>query len=1005
MEMETTPPIGSASEKKAASPLTRDQIAEAYLDQIPFDLYPFQEEALLAWFSSEEGVLVCAPTGMGKTLIAEAAMFEALHTGRIAYYTTPLIALTEQKFRELQALAVRWGFRATDVGLVTGNRRENPDATCLVVVAEILANRLLHPERFDFERVGAVVMDEFHSFADPERGIVWELTLGLLPRHVRLLLLSATVGNAREFLDWLRTAHNRRVELVEGFERRVPLVFQWVPDRLLMEQVEEMAQGEEQSRKTPALVFCFNREQCWRVAEQIKGRQVLTPGQQAALAAALKQYDLSTGAGPKLRQLLLRGVGVHHAGVLPKYRRIVEELFQQKLLSVAVCTETLSAGINLPARSVVLPTILKGPTGKKRLMDASSAHQIFGRAGRPQYDKVGYVFALPHEDDVKLARWKEKYDRIPENTKDPVLLKMRKELERKKPTRSPHEQYWTKEQFEKLQRSPPGKLASRGALPWRLLAYMLDASPEVERIRQLVGRRLMDSRRIQEGQKQLEKMLLVLWRAGYVELDPPPPVKTSPSSQGLSEVEPAWSPAVSLRRQVSEEDEEGLRWELVRPPVPDSFGAGIFDLQPWELPTQSTQSVSSQPETKTAQPVSPQPEPSREQPQNVQLASPQPEPNHDLPPLLEDQPPDSPPPAASGTSSHSRKGLLDDWLASRPDLLAAFSQPPSEAQAEVGFLGEAEKSSFNESEASPLEEALKTSPAQAEESAPEETEESSEQEAKETLVQGAEDAAVWEAVETAVEAPAERATGRPTASADLVDESYRPVFARPTPALRDLLFFRGVNPLYGIFLVRQLGIANRAERIQAFESLLELPRSLGPAVWAPGPDVLPPGPLATNRLDRKLLELGLATEDELYPSEEPEEPRRRRIYDEPRKRLFTLAEKLKLLFDYEHPGVHDVRIRPVWVAGALLEMGGDFDKYIRSRGLETQEGIIFRHLLRLILLVYEFLQFCPPDADPDEWTKDLEEIALRLTVSCRKVDPSSTERALEEAEADVEIEE
>ena len=968
MEMEKSLPISRASEKKTASPLSRDRIAEAYLDQIPFDLYPFQEEALLAWFSSEEGVLVCAPTGMGKTLIAEAAMFEALHTGRIAYYTTPLIALTEQKYRELQALAVRWGFRPTDVGLVTGNRRENPDATCLVVVAEILANRLLHPERFDFDRVSAVVMDEFHSFADPERGIVWELTLGLLPKHVRLLLLSATVGNAREFIDWLRTAHQRRVELVEGFERRVPLVFQWVPDRLLMEQIEEMAQGDEQSRKTPALVFCFNRAECWRVAEQIKGRQVLTPGQQAALAAALKQYDLSTGAGPKLRQLLLRGVGVHHAGVLPKYRRIVEELFQQKLLSVAVCTETLSAGINLPARSVVLPTILKGPPGRKRLMDASSAHQIFGRAGRPQYDKVGYVFALPHEDDVKLARWKEKYDRIPENTKDPVLLKMRRELERKKPARSPHEQYWTKEQFEKLQRSPPGKLASRGPLPWRLLAYMLDASPEVDRIRQLVSRRLMDSRRIQEGQKQLEKMLLVLWRAGYVQLEPPPPVKGGPSAPGVSAAEPAWAPAVSLRRQVSEEEEEGLRWELVRPPVPDSFGAGIFDLQPWELQSPTGQSCATQPETTTAPSGSAQPETSRGQP-----------------PVLEDRQPDSPPSAPSAPSG--RKGLLDDWLASRPDLLAALSQQPRHEEAEEGPNIEMPASSL----------------AEASERSDEEAEKISKEKATETY--GAEAPAIWEPVEAAGAPTADRTTGSPAAWAELVDESYRPVLARPTPALRDLLFFRGVNPLYGIFLVRQLGIANRAERIQAFESVLELPRSLGPAVWVPGPEQLPPGPLATNRLDRQLLELGLATEEELYPPEEPEEPRRRRIYDQPRQRLLPLAEKLKLLFDYEYPGVHDVRIRPVWVAGALLEMGGDFDKYIRSRGLETQEGIIFRHLLRLILLVYEFLQFCPPDADPDEWTKDLEEIALRLTVSCRKVDPSSTQRALEEAEAEVEIEE
>src|SRR2546428_4841033 len=179
--------------------LSRDDLAERYLAQLPYTPYPLQEDALLAWFTSDEGALVCAPTGTGKTLIAQAALFEALHTGSTAYYTTPLIALTEQKFREMQASAVRWGFREDDVGLVTGNRRVNPDARVLVVVAEILLNRLLHPEGFDFSKVSAVVMDEFLSFADPERGIVWELSLSMLPAHIRLLLLSATVGNSPEF--------------------------------------------------------------------------------------------------------------------------------------------------------------------------------------------------------------------------------------------------------------------------------------------------------------------------------------------------------------------------------------------------------------------------------------------------------------------------------------------------------------------------------------------------------------------------------------------------------------------------------------------------------------------------------------------------------------------------------------------------------------------------------------------------------------------------------------
>jgi superfamily II DNA/RNA helicase len=846
----------------SASAPSRDQLASAYLDQLPFPPYPVQEEALLTWFTAEQGLLVCAPTGTGKTLIAEAALFEALHTRTRAYYTTPLIALTEQKLQEMQAAAVRWGFSPDDVGLVTGNRRVNPDAPILVVVAEILFNRLLHgnsrfkvpgskfnvgdmgesepaatlnlesgtvnstggplPKALDFSDVSAVVMDEFHNFADPERGIVWELALGLLPPHVRLLLLSATVGNAFEFRQWLQAAHGRSIELVEGRERKVPLTYYWVGDMLLAEQLEKMAEGDDARRYTPALVFCFNRDECWNVAELLKGKSLLADGQQKRLADELARYDWSEGAGPKLKAILQRGVGVHHAGVLPKYRRIVEELFQQKLLSVCVCTETLAAGINLPARSVVLPTLLKGKPGEMKLIDASTAHQIFGRAGRPQFDTQGFVFALAHEDDVKILRWREKFDQIPEDTKDPGLLRMKKDLKRKQPTRRSTEQYWTKEQWEKLRTAPPLKLASRGPIPWRLLAYMLDASPEVEPIRRLVSKRLMESGRMVGAQKQLDQMLLTLWGAGYVRLEPEPPA----AEEGKSE-----------------------------------RGA----------------------------------EGKKQQPVQKQTAT---------------------------------ERMLAEALAQLAKERAGENEPSASAV---------------------LSHSVTLTPAHT----------------------------------------------FPAPSA------YQPQFAYPTENLPKLLKLRGINPLYGVYLVNQLGIASREERIQAFESVLEMPGSVAKYVRVPRYDEMPPGPLATTRLDTELLTMGLATPEQLgaRPADDENTADKLRGMFEEKVWPLTLGEKLRLLFDATFPSVHSLFTNSVWAAGEVLEFN-HFNKYITARGLQKQEGVIFRHLLRMILLVKEFHQFTPPGCPAEEWLAELRDIADRLAAICRQVDPTSTDKALEEAQTE-----
>jgi hypothetical protein len=216
---------------------------------------------------------------------------------------------------------------------------------------------------------------------------------------------------------------------------------------------------------------------------------------------------------------------------------------------------------------------------------------------------------------------------------------------------------------------------------------------------------------------------------------------------------------------------------------------------------------------------------------------------------------------------------------------------------------------------------------------------------------------------------------------------FLPTLAHPTEKLPTLLVFKSVNPLYGAFLLEQLGIADAAERIQALESVLELPRPLLKHVRVPFPDELPPGPLARERLDEELIRRGLMLAP-VPPGEDEAE--------EERPFVPPLAEKLRLLFDAEYPGVHSLHTQPVWAAGRLLEFAGKFDNYIKSFDLVKQEGLIFRHLLRLILLTAEFAAACPTDVDPSAWQDELRGLADQLTATCREVDPESTDKMIDE---------
>ena len=371
---------------------------------------------------------------------------------------------------------MRWGFRAEDVGLVTGNRRVNPEARVLVVVAEILLNRLLHPEGVRFQqrlgrrhgrvpqlrrpgarhRLGTVAGDvaEAHPLAAPVRD----------GRQRRRSSSTGSTAATAASSNWSKSK-----------DRKIPLTYHWVPDQFLGEQLVEMAKGEARRARCRPWSSASTAMNAGAWPSNSRACRWSATAQKPALHAEVNKLEWTQGVGPKMKQMLHRGVGVHHAGLLPKYRRVVEELFQRKLWPWSICTETLASGINLPARSVVLTSLVKGPFGKEKLIDAEHRPSDF-RPGRPAAVRRPRATSspLPTRTMSSILRWKEKYDQIPEDTRDPGLLKAKKDLKRKKPTRSETRHILERGAVQAAQAAPPGKLYSKGPLPWRLLAYLLE---------------------------------------------------------------------------------------------------------------------------------------------------------------------------------------------------------------------------------------------------------------------------------------------------------------------------------------------------------------------------------------------------------------------------------------------------------------------------------------------------------------------------------------------------
>ena len=411
--------------------------------------YPVQEEAFNRIFAGES-VLVTVPTGTGKTMMAKAALMLALKTGRTAVYTTPLRALTEEKYRELCD-----DFGTENVGFATGDYKVNPDAALQVVVAEILWNRIYSDQ--NNRPADIVVMDEGHYFNDPERGYVWEQSIIGLHPDSQLIILSATIGTPQQFCVWAYQVRRVPLQLVISHERRVPLLHEYREEYLVDTVKALYAAGD-----YPAIIFSFGRKLSFERARLLRScPRFVNKDEQAEILKRAEGVVLPVGLGPDLIKLLQHGVGVHHAGVLPAYRRLVEELTADRLLKFIVTTETIAAGINLPAKRVVFPSLRKYIKKKARLLLPAEYHQMSGRAGRPQFDTEGIAITLGPEEVVQEFRKEIRDQKKKGFTVDEAKIKKKHYQKALTEARSRKDVTWDEEAFRKIVDGEPAALQSR----------------------------------------------------------------------------------------------------------------------------------------------------------------------------------------------------------------------------------------------------------------------------------------------------------------------------------------------------------------------------------------------------------------------------------------------------------------------------------------------------------------------------------------------------------------
>ena len=495
--LETIATAAEASGARAGGP-DADALYDAFVEWAAdegFALYPAQDEAVIEIVSGSH-VILSTPTGTGKSLVAVAAHAACVARGGRTYYTAPIKALVSEKFFALVDI-----FGAANVGMVTGESSVNPDAPIVCCTAEILANLALRQGAG--AGVDQVVMDEFHYYGDPDRGWAWQVPLLLLPR-AQFVLMSATLGDVSAIAEDLERRTDRVVSRITGVDRPVPLHFSYARTPV-HETVEELLQTGE----APVYIVHFSQAAAMERAQALSSIRIVSREQRDAIAEAIGGFRFTTAFGRILSRYVRAGIGVHHAGMLPRYRRLVETLAQRGLLRVICGTDTLGVGINVPIRTVMITALSKYDGTKMRQLSAREFHQISGRAGRAGYDTSGTVVVMAPE-------WEIENEAALRKAGDDAA-KRKKIVRKKAPTGVVN---WGLGSFERLVDADPEPLVPQLSLTAAMLINVIARGGDVfENVRSLV----FDNHEPRARRYELARRAIAIFRtlltAGVVEID------------------------------------------------------------------------------------------------------------------------------------------------------------------------------------------------------------------------------------------------------------------------------------------------------------------------------------------------------------------------------------------------------------------------------------------------------------------------------------------------------